>query len=118
MLLAVSIVAQPRSWPVVLVPLAAFLVDTSFTLVTRMLRGEQWWTPHVQHAYQKWARAHGSHVAVTVAYASFSVVGMLVMVGHVVLGQPMLAWMGLGWCALAACLWTRQEWMMRVGRET
>ena len=37
-------------------PVSAFLVDATLTLAGRILRREQWWTPHVQHAYQAAAR--------------------------------------------------------------
>lgn len=63
---AVAAEASP-GWPLSLLPLAAFLVDAALTLVGRMLRGERWWTPHVTHAYQIWARRVG-HVPVTWGY--------------------------------------------------
>ena len=50
-------------------PLLPFLLDASFTLLSRIVRGEDWWRPHVQHAYQAWARRRGGHVGVTAAYA-------------------------------------------------
>ena len=53
-------------------PPSAFLIDSSLTLAGRVLRGEAWWRPHALHAYQKWARMRGSHVAVTLAYAAFT----------------------------------------------
>ncbi len=60
-----------RSW-VLLLPLSPFLVDASLTLARRVLRGERWWTPHTQHAYQAWARRRG-HTRVTLAYAGVAV---------------------------------------------
>jgi len=59
-----------RSW-LVLLPLSAFLVDTGLTLVRRVLRGEQWWAAHTQHAYQAAARRWG-HPVVTLAFAAWS----------------------------------------------
>jgi UDP-N-acetylmuramyl pentapeptide phosphotransferase/UDP-N-acetylglucosamine-1-phosphate transferase len=53
-------------------PPSAFLIDSSLTLAGRVLRGEAWWRPHALHAYQKWARERGSHVAVTIAYVAFT----------------------------------------------
>ena len=49
--------------------LSVFLVDAGLTLLRRLLRGERWWTPHTQHAYQVWARRSG-HNRVTLAYAA------------------------------------------------
>ncbi|MFP7725609.1 MraY family glycosyltransferase [Lysobacter sp. D1-1-M9] len=50
-----------------LLPLAPFLIDAGLTLLRRVARGERWWMPHTQHAYQVWARRKG-HCIVTVAY--------------------------------------------------
>lgn len=62
-----------------LLPLAPFLVDAGLTLLRRMLRGERWWTAHVQHAYQVRARQSG-HVFVTLTCAAASLLGWLIMV--------------------------------------
>jgi len=62
----------------VLLPISVFLVDASLTLLRRLLRGERWWTPHTQHAYQAWSRAAG-HGRVTVCYA---VVSLAVIIGQ------------------------------------
>lgn len=60
-------------------PLLPFLVDASLTLALRILAGEAWWRPHVRHAYQVWARALGSHVPVTLAYAAAAVLASMLM---------------------------------------
>jgi len=62
-----------------LLPLLPFLLDASLTLLARMVRGEAWWRPHVQHAYQAWARRAGSHAVVTLAYAIAALVAVLAM---------------------------------------
>ncbi len=59
---------SPSAWIVLLLPPSAFLLDASLTLVSRILRGEHWWTAHVGHAYQRWARLAGRHWPVTLAY--------------------------------------------------
>jgi Fuc2NAc and GlcNAc transferase len=41
------------SW---LILLALFISDASFTLVTRILNGQQWYVAHCSHAYQRYAR--------------------------------------------------------------
>jgi UDP-N-acetylmuramyl pentapeptide phosphotransferase/UDP-N-acetylglucosamine-1-phosphate transferase len=52
-----------------LVPLAMlhanFVLDTGFTLVRRMLRGERWYEAHREHFYQRLIRAGKSHAFVT-----------------------------------------------------
>ncbi len=57
-----------------------FMVDAGLTLLRRLLRGERWWTPHTQHAYQAWARATG-HGRVTLAYAVISLLVILARLG-------------------------------------
>ena len=68
---------QAGWWLLMLLPPAAFLVDASLTLVLRIVRGQQWWKPHVQHAYQRWTARLGSHWPVMVAYTAFALVGAL-----------------------------------------
>lgn len=88
----------PSAWPLVLLPPSAFLVDAGLTLLRRALRGERWWTPHVGHVYQRWARAAGSHIPVTLAYAAWTFVGGGLMVW-------LAAGQGRGH-AMAAAAWT------------
>lgn len=87
-----------------LLPLAAFLVDAGFTLATRILRGERWWTPHVTHVYQRAARRYG-HVPVTAFYGLFSGVTLLLMwmLSNAGAGHGLLA-VGV-WYAFALALW-------------
>jgi UDP-N-acetylmuramyl pentapeptide phosphotransferase/UDP-N-acetylglucosamine-1-phosphate transferase len=61
-------------------PLSAFLVDATLTLCTRMLKGERWWTPHLQHAYQRWAARRGRHGSITAAFALWTASAATVMV--------------------------------------
>ncbi|MDR6840641.1 lipopolysaccharide biosynthesis protein [Pseudoxanthomonas sacheonensis] len=112
-LLAGLLVAAFRSdrvsWPLLLLPISAFLVDAGFTLGMRILRREPWWMPHVQHTYQKWAGRNVSHVGVTLAYAGFSLVAaMLVLIG--------IGWTDYGsasiclvWFLGAGFLWARMR---------
>lgn len=73
LMLGMSLDAKPlQAWPLVLLPLSAFLLDAGLTLCTRMLRGDRWWMPHVEHAYQRWARCTGRHPPVTVGYAAWT----------------------------------------------
>jgi len=52
------------SW---LILLGVFVVDATFTLLRRLLRGEAVYQAHRSHAYQVAARRFGRHVPVTVA---------------------------------------------------
>lgn len=95
---------DPWHAPLLLIPLAAFMVDSSLTLLRRVRRGERWWTPHTQHAYQVWARRAG-HVRVTLAYAIFTLASLasLHLVTEVRIGFMLC--MGGGWYISAAFLW-------------
>jgi len=78
--LASSVVAgqQVSSSFLILLPLAAFLVDSSLTLASRMLRGEKWWRAHADHSFQIWARKLRAHWPVTLAYAVWTVMGCVI----------------------------------------
>jgi UDP-N-acetylmuramyl pentapeptide phosphotransferase/UDP-N-acetylglucosamine-1-phosphate transferase len=91
-------------------PLSAFLVDAALTLCMRILRGERWWTPHVQHAYQRWAARCGRHGIVTLAYALWTacaVVAMVSMRGGDAKAGAVASVIGY---ALAAAIWI---WLRR-----
>lgn len=88
-----------------LLPLSVFLVDASLTLMRRILRGEQWWSPHVQHAYQRWAKGVGRHSIVTLAYAISTVIAITLMLCFRS-STHQLAWsMILGWTMLGSAAW-------------
>jgi UDP-N-acetylmuramyl pentapeptide phosphotransferase/UDP-N-acetylglucosamine-1-phosphate transferase len=77
------VLATPQEHPervmLLLLPLSAFLVDASLTLGSRILRGERWWLPHAEHAYQCWTRRTGRHGVVTLAYAAWTATATGVM---------------------------------------
>jgi Fuc2NAc and GlcNAc transferase len=65
MLFVQSIRAGALSAWTATVLVAPFLVDTTLTLLRRMLRREKWYQAHRTHAYQWLARRWGSHARVT-----------------------------------------------------
>jgi len=67
-------------WPLVFLPLSAFLIDAGATLLSRVFRRERWWEPHVSHVYQRWARRMGGHLSVTLSYALWTSIGCVAMV--------------------------------------
>ena len=88
-----------------LLPLSAFLLDAGLTLGRRVVRRECWWTAHVQHAYQACARQARSHVAVTIAYAGWTVAAVL-LAGSL-RSSPVLFMLAgvLAWYMSGAFLW-------------
>lgn len=56
-----------------LVLLGVFVVDATFTLFSRLLRGHRVYEAHRSHAYQHAARKAGSHLSVTMLVAAINV---------------------------------------------
>lgn len=83
-----------------------YLVDATWTLVARIVRGESPWAAHREHAYQRAALAVGSHSVVVVRVAVCNVV--LVVAALVSLTLPIVG-LAIGVCAVAALLfWLEQ----------
>ncbi|UXH41320.1 MraY family glycosyltransferase [Pseudomonas promysalinigenes] len=55
-----------------LILLGVFVVDATFTLLRRLLRGERIYEAHRSHAYQYAVRQHGSHRPVSLAVAAIN----------------------------------------------
>jgi UDP-N-acetylmuramyl pentapeptide phosphotransferase/UDP-N-acetylglucosamine-1-phosphate transferase len=91
------------SW-LLMLPLSAFLLDAGLTLLRRMLRGERWWAPHTQHAYQVLARRAG-HTAVTVAYGFWTLLGWAIMLGLREAPPNFMLSIGIAWYISGAFLW-------------
>ena len=54
-----------------------FVVDSTVTLITRILRGDDWLSAHRSHAYQRSARRLGSHAKVTAGVIAINVCWLL-----------------------------------------
>ncbi|MBX9402928.1 lipopolysaccharide biosynthesis protein [Lysobacter sp. BMK333-48F3] len=89
-------------------PLAAFMVDAGLTLLSRVRRGERWWTPHTQHAYQVWARRVG-HTRVTLAYAAFTLLAVVSLRYVTEVRTGFILGMGAAWYMSGAFFW----WLIR-----
>lgn len=97
----------PRAWPVLMLPLSAFLIDATLTLAARMLRGERWWQPHVQHAYQHWARRTGRHAVVTMGYAGWTLAAIAIMLLMRNSSIEVVTASIFGWYLLGSTVWVR-----------
>lgn len=110
--------AESMRWPwLAWLALSAFLVDAVLTLWARILRGERWWTPHLQHAYQRWAHRSGRHAPVTLAYALWTAcaVATIVLIRGAGMGEGAVA-LGAGYAAAAAAwAWMRRDRMTQEG---
>jgi Fuc2NAc and GlcNAc transferase len=55
----------PVPFPVLVIPFANFILDTTVTLIRRIWRGEKWYRPHRSHFYQRMTDLGMSHAKVT-----------------------------------------------------
>jgi UDP-N-acetylmuramyl pentapeptide phosphotransferase/UDP-N-acetylglucosamine-1-phosphate transferase len=83
-----------------------FIVDATWTLVSRVIRGERFWRAHQEHFYQRLARlGWGQQRIVLSEYALMLVCGLLAIILNMInwsliqifgLGFVLLAFLGLG----------------------
>jgi UDP-N-acetylmuramyl pentapeptide phosphotransferase/UDP-N-acetylglucosamine-1-phosphate transferase len=73
---------------------ANFVLDTGFTLMRRVLRGERWHEPHREHFYQRLVRSGRSHAYVTLRELALQSISALAVISAVRAGG--------GWVLLAA----------------
>lgn len=71
------------SW---LILLGVFIVDATFTLLRRLLRGDKVYEAHRSHAYQYASRQYGRHLPVTLVVVGINILWLL----------PIALWVGLG----------------------
>lgn len=82
-----------------------FVVDTTATLVSRVLRGERWYTAHRQHAYQRLLDLGWSHARVLGLYQLINVLVVLPIIAAVVrwphldtvLAAGLAVFLAVGW---------------------
>ena len=61
----VAVLSTPVPFPVLVLPFANFILDTMFTLLRRMFRGETWYQAHRSHIYQRMTDLGMTHKKVT-----------------------------------------------------
>ena len=123
-LLAVLAMLAARSLPaggqapalLLVLPLMAFGLDAALTLARRILRGERWWEPHVQHAYQAQARRRG-HAAVTLRFFLFTFVASVFMVTAKQSSPMVIMCTTAAMVALACGAWWRTQSAERDARQ-
>lgn len=60
-----------------LILLGVFIVDATFTLIRRLVRGDKVYEAHRSHAYQFASRLYGSHLSVTLSVAGLNLFWLL-----------------------------------------
>ncbi len=77
--------------------LAGFWVDTTYTLLYRIMTGQKWYQAHRTHGYQKLAIRWRSHAKVSISMATINMIWLLPLsVGNIF--YPAFKW---GWVFLA-----------------
>jgi Fuc2NAc and GlcNAc transferase len=98
-------------WPG-LILMGVFVVDATWTLVVRLMRGEKVYEAHRSHAYQHAARRFGGHGRVTLAVAVINV-GWLLPVGCWVASGSVTPIAGVGAATVPILI---APWALRAGR--
>jgi Fuc2NAc and GlcNAc transferase len=75
-----NLTLQTTLWPWLILP-GVFIVDTTFTLLRRMLTRQRWYQAHCSHAYQRAAKRFRSHRRVTVSVLMINVFWLLPLAG-------------------------------------
>jgi UDP-N-acetylmuramyl pentapeptide phosphotransferase/UDP-N-acetylglucosamine-1-phosphate transferase len=111
-LLAVAVADGRLPWPMALVLVSAFGIDSALTLGRRIVHGKPWWRAHREHTYQWLVRAGLPHWRVTVLYGTWTVASIVIAAmtpaGGAALAAAVL-WLSLGvmgWIAL-------RRWVLR-----
>jgi UDP-N-acetylmuramyl pentapeptide phosphotransferase/UDP-N-acetylglucosamine-1-phosphate transferase len=90
-LLVLGLVQNVLSLPVSMLVLSVFLVDSSLTLLNRVIRREQWYTAHKQHMYQRLIAQGWPHSRVLVLYQAINIT-LVAPVSILALMYPEYAW--------------------------
>ncbi|MFT0867458.1 MraY family glycosyltransferase [Pseudomonas sp. CAM1A] len=69
-----------------LILLGVFIVDATFTLMRRLLRGDKVYEAHRSHAYQYASRKYGRHLPVTLSVLAINIIWLLPLAIGVALG--------------------------------
>ncbi len=85
--------------------LASFVVDASLTLLWRILKGQKWYNPHREHAYQRLVAGRFGHVGTWMIYQSLNVLIVLPAVFLVMTGKLNSLWTTIFVYLLFSLLW-------------
>ena len=97
--------------------MSVFLVDATLTLLARTFRGEQWYTAHAQHVYQRLIALGWSHRRVLVVYQVINLFLVLpVIVLATIYPQYAIATAGLTLLVLATG-WYIMNWRLGMTAE-
>jgi Fuc2NAc and GlcNAc transferase len=87
LLALVGVVSGAASPWLAFIIVSPFVVDATLTLARRVMRGERWYTPHRDHAYQRLIRAGWSHRRVLLLWIVVNIL-LVVPAAALVLDRP------------------------------
>lgn len=76
-LMLYAVLSGEIHWSTAAILTAAFWVDASWTLIYRLLSGQQWYAPHRSHSYQILSRKLHSHQHATLLYVLVNLLWLL-----------------------------------------
>lgn len=86
-----------------LILLGVFVVDATFTLARRLIRGDKVYEAHRSHAYQFASRRYGRHLPVTLAVLAINLLWLLPLAAYVVWSaEDGLLWLLVAYAPLVA----------------
>jgi UDP-N-acetylmuramyl pentapeptide phosphotransferase/UDP-N-acetylglucosamine-1-phosphate transferase len=105
-LLIYGVVTKNFSIPVALMVMLVFLLDSTLTLLARVLKGERWYNAHRQHLYQRLIAQGWTHSRVVFLYQTKNLAlvlpGIALAVSYPVFGWgvalPLIVVLTVGWC--------------------
>lgn len=86
---------------------SVFVVDATATLLARLWRGEQWYTAHRSHAFQRLIDAGWSHARVLMAYAGVNLSIVLPALVLTLMDRPLDLVLSLGVVGILLIGWLR-----------
>lgn len=88
---------------------AVFVVDATATLIYRLVRGQRWYTPHRDHAYQQLIRRNWPHRNVMLVFSALNLMLVLPLVLTVLAfpGLDFIGALGLGVVLLGLWAWVQ-----------
>jgi Fuc2NAc and GlcNAc transferase len=110
-LLVYGVVTGSFSLPVGLMVMLVFLVDSTLTLLARVLKGERWYNAHKQHLYQRLIAQGWSHGSVVMCYQAVNLALVIPGVFYSAM-YPALAWITL----LSMSLFLSLGWYLALKR--
>jgi UDP-N-acetylmuramyl pentapeptide phosphotransferase/UDP-N-acetylglucosamine-1-phosphate transferase len=90
-LLIYGVVEGRFSLPVAWLLMLLFIIDSTLTLLFRVMKGERWYNPHKQHLYQRLIARGWSHGSVLLLYQLVNLV-LVIPAIVVAVNSPEMAW--------------------------